>query len=342
MRSSLALVLLAPLSACLEGDVALFGCPPDEVCSNNTPNGLLFFGANLAGTNALGNSSTAVGGTQRVALKEKVNETTFVPLEADYVAIGGAAVAVEARTDHVITLRGQAIGGNDIVIRDADDDSLMDRKTFHAAELASISIAGEQPESTSELPAAFLPGTIRIGIALAAEAGGRLVDESMTIELPGAVRVQWDVVELSGAEPGTIPVTVAAADKPAVTLDVPVVAQADAIAETLVAEDGLVVGEFGMVCFHAVAGGTHRVVNLDWQIEGTNGTQESFLSENCAFVVPETAGELTITASAGGLTHVVTYPVAEAPRAKPKAPAGSPHAGERAARVATAAASRSR
>ncbi|MBA2545099.1 MAG: hypothetical protein H0V17_35980 [Deltaproteobacteria bacterium] len=335
MRSSI-LLLAFSVTGCLEGEVALFGCPPDEVCSDDTPVGLHFFGAAISNALQLGNNATAVGGTQNVALMRKVGAEAFVPLTAGYIATGGTAVAVESKDANVVTLRGQSVGENNLEIRDIDDDSLMDRKLFDSAEIVAVSVGPAGLESR-RLPSAFLPGTIRFGIGLSGPDGaGRLVDESMTIDLVGSTQLTWDLVEFPDAQVGAIPVTVTAGDKPPVTLDVTVVAQIDELVDEV--SDGLIAGQTGFACFHAVAGGTHDVANLDWEITGDTGTVGSFLSANCVAILVETPGEITITATAGGLTKVVTYPVAEMMAKPTRATTVRSTAGER----ATAEVSRSR
>lgn len=341
MRPSIALLLFAPavsLPACFEGDVALFGCPEDEVCSEDTPDGLFFFGAGLAGTVDLGNAATAVGGIQQISLERQIGDS-FVPLTAGYVASGGAFVAVEQTDEHVVTVRGQASGGNKIEIRDLDG-ALMDRKTFTAAELSTIDIVPDLPEA-SDLPFAFLAGTVRAGIALRAADGVRLVDEAMTVEVAGGTQVAWDLVEVPAAQPGALQAVVTAAGTPAVTLDIPIVAQVDELTDTLLLlaedQDTLVVDQGAFACFAAIAGGTHQVANLAWTVTGEGDAEigvDLFGSKRCVSIQPTAAGEVTLTATAAGLTKVVTYPIVEAP-AKPRratraAPSPASRAGDRA------------
>lgn len=312
MRSS---ILLVPLLAagCFEGEVADFGCPADEVCSPDTPDGLHFFGADLAGVFEIDNFPIAVGGIQRVRLAREVGDT-FVDLDAGYLALDtGPSILVEDQDGPVVTLRAAAAGSNHLEIRDADDNSLMDRKVFESAELASISITDTGYEG-SERPIAFMPGTIRFGIALTDADGDRLVDEGMTLDLPGATHVTWDILELSGTTAGTISVSVTAAGKPPATVDVVVVPAVEAIALDL-APEPLVVGSTSFACFEAHAG-EHFVAGLTWAFTTDNGQVQEFVSPSCITVVPDTAGDITITASAGGIEKVVTFPVAEA-QAKP-------------------------
>ena len=157
-----------------------------------------------AGSDTLGNTATAVGGIQRIRLKEKVSENAFVDLDAAYVARdgGGPAWVVDDTDGPVVTARGIATGENYLRILDADDLSLMDLKRFRAAELATISVVSTRTER-SKLPVAFLPGTVRFGIGLRNEAGSRLIDEGMTVELTGGSQLAWDTFELPEAAAGT-------------------------------------------------------------------------------------------------------------------------------------------
>lgn len=337
MRSSVALLLL---TGCLEGDVALFGCPPDEVCSPDAPDGLLFFGASLSGGLGLPPETTAVGGIQHVRLKREVAQYTYEDLATTYFATGGAALAVDDTEGPVVTLRGVAPGGNYLEIRDRDD-ALLDRKFYRASPIARIAVVPEHLEKTAR-PLGFLAGASRIGIGLyAAPIDGyeeRVVDEAMSIEAPGATRVTWDLIEVPAALPGTFSISVNAGDRSATTVEAELVLDVDAIVEQPL-EQPLVVGEYASLCFDAVSGERH-VANLAWTFsEGS--LPSSFLASNCAFVHPEVEGELVITATAEGRSRTVTYPVGPAPMQKPR-PAPAPAAGFARGDRATAAASSSR
>ena len=69
LASCTALALLTILSAAgcaLPGERAIGGCPVGEVCSNQTPNGLLFQGAAPGDGFAIGVATPAKGGTQTI------------------------------------------------------------------------------------------------------------------------------------------------------------------------------------------------------------------------------------------------------------------------------------
>src|SRR5438132_1112065 len=111
--------------------------------------------------------------------------------------------------------------------------------------LAACNTAGERAE-TGECPVGETcsPATPRglhfIGNTLAVALVGdvqtssgadsqRLVDTSMILDLPGAVRTGWDAVKLANAQPGSYTLMVTAGDKPAAPLPVEIVAVADAV-----------------------------------------------------------------------------------------------------------------
>lgn len=332
MRACLLLVPLVVSSACVEGEVALFGCPDDEVCSPDAPNGLGFFGAELAGDLSLQPVATALGGTQSVTLKKKIGDQ-FFELSTPYDASGGSVLDIESKDGPVVTFRaiGDASSGT-LVIRDLDAQ-LLDRKTYPVHPLARIDAVPEHLEA-SDLPVAFLAGDVRIGIGLYSAPNNdghetRLVDESMTIAGPGT-RVGWDLIEIAEVVPGPLSVTVAAADQAPVDVEAVIVATVEQLVDHPDVA-GYAANTSNTVCFDAVAE-AHHVAGLAWSVTSDNGTVAPFLSANCFFVTPATEGDVTLTAQAGGLIEEVTYPVA-AGQSKPRAfrsPPSTPE-GERAA-----------
>ncbi len=316
MRSSLLLVPFV-LTACVEGDVALFGCPDDEVCSPDAPDGLGFFGAELAGDLSLQPVATALGGTQSVTLKKKVGDQFFT-LSTSYVASGGSVLDIESTEGPVVTFRatGEASSGT-LVIRDVDDQ-LLDRKSYPVHPLARIDVVPEHIEGT-DLPFAFLAGDVRLGIGLhsAPNADGfetRLVDEAMLITHPGT-RVAWDLIEIAEVAPGPLSFTVAAAGQDPVVVDALIVPAVEQLVDHP-DEAGYAANASNTLCFDAVSA-EHHVAGLTWTVASDNGTVEPFLSTNCFFVTPAIEGAVTITAQAGGVTEAVSYAVAAA-QSKPR------------------------
>jgi hypothetical protein len=324
--------LLTILAGCTAGDRAQFGCPPEEVCSDDTPFGLHFVGHRLAG-GGLG-TNTAIGGTHDIQLLVDTGEM-LEPLVAPYDTDdeGGPAVRVVGTDAEVVTLRGIAAGSNKLNIRDPDDGSLYDRKTFGAAEVSRIDIVPERFEVTDR-PLGFLPGNPRVGIALhgvdpeTSSSVIRLVDQDMTIALAG-VRVAWDVVELAEATVGTHPIEVTAGTHPTITLEVPIVPQVDVLVDhPLVIPPR--VGRSSFLCFEALAGERH-VAGLAWSFTVDQGEIEVELgANNCVFFTPERVGAMVVGASAGGREQTVALQVAPAARMSPAPTKPGPSLGERA------------
>ena len=348
------LSLLAPLAACNLGERAETGeCPPGEICSDDTPSGLNFDGASLSdGFLDFGPHPTLVGGTQAIRLEYAPDAFGFRPLDLPYLADdeGGRGVKVDHTSGSVVTLRGVAAGSNYLRITDPGGD-LYDRKQVSGARLTEIRVVPTRSESIVPGEAVvFAPGAQDVTVALVGETEGggrvRAVDESMTIALPGANRTRWDTLRFAAATVGHHALTVTAGDCPAASLDVEVVAGADALVAQ-VPLSPIVVGQGSFVCFSAHAAGRH-VAGLAWTFSSDNGPIQVWLDPNCAAVQPERAGTLTVTASAGGQTLAAAFTVAAQARrggASPPAAHGSA-AGERAAaveaRLAAAAAAAAR
>ncbi|MCW5806600.1 MAG: hypothetical protein KIT31_29825 [Deltaproteobacteria bacterium] len=324
-------LLLASTPACTLGDRALDGCPPEEEpCSDSTPGGIDFAGARAVGDSIFdGNHATAVGGTQAITL---FHGDTGRPVTEPYVATAVPSFTIERTGGPVVTLRAKQRGASHLTIRDPEG-ALMDRKVFKAAEILRIDLAVARYEST-QLPIAFLPGKIELGIALRGAGGDRLVDQSMTLELAGATQKGWDTLVVPDATAGTHAIAVTAGGLPPVDVDVTVVAAAEQLVEHVPAEP-LVVGQPGSVCFDAVAQ-DHHVAGLTWTFDSDNGPGGTFGTANCAFLVPERAGTLTLTAGANGLQRTLSLVVQPAPpqaRVAPEARLGGV-AGERAEALA--------
>jgi hypothetical protein len=323
------MVAMISLVGCELGDRALFEeCPEGETCSDVTPHGLHFLGADLAGQAfSLGPPATALGGTQGITLEYETADHDYRRLDQPYTAEadGGTGVTVDAAAGPIVTLRGIGSGTNYVRILERDAGTLLDRKRFSGGAIATISIIPGGAESVTEGDAiVFAPGPQEIGVALVGDVQDgsvsyttRLVDESMDLALPGAVRTKWDVLELE-ASIGHVAVTVTPAQHPAETLDIEIVAGP----ATLVAHEPalpIIAGQVSFVCVspHDAAG--RHVAGLAWAFASDNGpVSNQFFSRNCAELTPDRAGPLNLTATAGGLTLTTSYVVAAA-AAKPAA-----------------------
>lgn len=340
------LCLLSPLSliaACDLGERAATGdCPAGEVCSDATPRGLHFEGAELGDSLLpLGPFPTLAGGTQALRLTYDPGTGILRELDQPFLADDDGAAGVEiARTEGaIVTVRGVSSRTNYLRITDPDG-LLYDRKQLGGATLAAIRIVPTRPEQLRQgEDVVFGPGAQELTVALFGMIQGgtesRVVDEAMAIALAGATREAWDTVRVPQLAAGRHAVTVTAGDRPGAAIDVEAVAGADAI----VAHDAgteLALTGSSLVCFSAHAAGRH-VAGLDWTFATDNGAAESSLLRNCAAVTPARAGALSLTATAGGQSLTAPFTVVAAPAARrgtpqPRpAPARPTSAGERAA-----------
>ena len=317
----LTLSLLAPLAACGDlGERAQSGeCPVGEVCSDATPRGLHFDGPALgdAFLSFGGPHPTLAGGTQQLRLTYDAAGTGILrPLDRPYLADdeGGAGVRVERTSGAVVTLRGVSSRTNYLRITDPDG-ALYDRKQLEGATFTGISIGPKLHEQI--LPGdgvVFGPGTLELTVALFGQIEGgsktRVVDESLVIAAPGAIRSAWDSVRLPNPTVGIHTVTARAGDQPEAALPVEVVAGADSIVAHA-PQPPPVVAQGSVICFSARVAGRH-VAGLAWTFATDNGTAQAWLTRNCAIVAPERAGALTVTARAGGQTIAAPFTVAAA------------------------------
>ncbi len=338
MKRLLALLLVP---ACTMGERAESGqCPGTEVCSSKTPGGLDFVGADLAGTLfASGPSATAIGGTQKIALKYDPGNGGWQYLDLPYKAVttGALGVQITDQTAAIVTVTGAASGTNYLRIMDGTDPSLLfDRKLVGAGAVDEIDLV---PTSLEVIPdgaaVAWAPGATEIAVALYGSVGTssheRLVDESMTLDLPGSHQTAWDTLRIENAVPGTTTLMVTAGDKPPAAMDIVVTPNADAVAP-FDAPTGVAPSTPAQVCFTATTG-TRAILGLLWKFTVDGAPGDSGLSPNCVMVkTAKTTGTVSITASAGGQTATLELPVTTMARAVTRTARQLPTtAGERAA-----------
>lgn len=314
-------LLLAPLllAACnTAGERADTGeCPVGETCSPATPNGLHFIGNTLADELFGGNgpAATAIGGTQDVALEYDRGDGTRIALNLPYEADddGGLGVTVVGHAGSVVTVKGVKARSNYLRIIDPQTGDLYDRYELTGAALTSMRLVGTSFEAlpTGRPDLVFGPGEQEIAVALVGDVqtgsgpdSRRIVDTSMILDLPGAVRTGWDSVKLANAQPGSYTLMVTAGDKPAAPLPVSIVAVADAVTPIEAGTPMVNPGSSKTICFQATSNSRY-IYGLTWtyNVDGqqiVKGKNE--LTRNCVSVSAgsHTSGSIPVTASAGG------------------------------------------
>lgn len=326
MKRLLAYLLIVPAAACTGGERANSGqCPAGEVCSPKTPNGLHFIGNQLADDlNLVGPSPTAIGGTQDIALQYDRGDGILIALDLPFTAddMGGAGVKIVSTSGSVVSVSGQGSFTNYLRILDAADGTLFDRKQLTGASLDTIELL---PMNLERIPAhaqlAFATGDFDIAIGLygqVQESGGptpeRIVDSTMSLDLPGATKTAWDTLHNAGATVGTRTLTVTAGDKPAAQLDVVVVSAADQVAP-LDAPQSLMPNIASDVCFTATAAG-RTVVGLPWTftVDGVSEAHATFAPNCISVTTAKTSGTVSVVGAAGGQMATLQLNVGAAAR----------------------------
>ena len=327
MKRLLFSFLSLPLVACYGGERRNTGeCPAGETCSDLTPTGLDFVGNRLVGELLLsGPRTTAIGGTQSIALEYDRGDGVDVALDLPFTADddGGIGVKVSATSGSQVTVLGAGSRSNYLRILD-EDGLLMDRKELTGAALNRMELV---PTDFEKIPEdtliAFAPGTRTFGIALYGDVqhssgprSERIIDTSMDITLAGSTRKAWDTIEFDAAA-GTHALSVTAGDKPAANLDLVVTANADSVTVIAPAPSTIPLNGSATVCFKALAASRY-IAGLTWtfNIDGDVKVQgNDHLTRNCVSVTTtKTSGTVNVSAMAGGQSTTMALSVGTAPR----------------------------
>jgi len=352
-KSLHACLLLVPLAGCVEGDRALNDgkCPAGETCSDGTPKGLEFHGADRTGsTLELGVPWTAIGGVQTITIVDVDTEQRLaLPWRAEL--SGALAIDSENQAASQVVVAGVAEDEAMLRIVDPATGALYDRHPLTAKPIVSMAAVSGNELVQGGRPIAWLAGRdIDAGIALQGRLGEHLVDERLEVALAdgGAAsleRTAWDRVVVRGvAAAGTVGLTVSAGTVRDQRVEATVVDGIDAVVDGVDLSGAPTVGSTLFHCFEARLG-EQAVLGVAWTFtaEGAATSELSSPAPNCAARQFDAPGQLTITASAGGQSVVRTIDIAPAPRSRTVAPAaraadrGSP--GDRAAAAAAITAS---
>lgn len=325
MKTMQLLLLAAPIvPACNAGERAITGkCPAGEVCSSQTPEGLQFIGASFSDTMFLGGPSpTAIGGTQRVQLEyHRTLWDTDIPLDVPFDAAvdSGSGVGVETIQGSVVVLRGVASGSDYLRITDPVTGELFDRKTVGAAAIDSISLVAATGERIPPgVPIGFAAGQVEVAVALygtvqdTGPLSERLVDEGMSLAAIGGTQHNWDSIEFDAAGPGVYPISVTAANRPTVQVDAAVYDHLDSLAAHATNPVTLVPNQPEFFCFDPMAAG-HFVSGASFHFTVTGIENQPVAAVNCiALTTQRTEGQVSIVASAMGMTATATIPIGAA------------------------------
>ena len=304
-----ALVVVA-MVGCYGGERYGSGCPYGETCSPGTPTGLRFLPPPMFDMQpVIGPTAIAIGGTEAVQLLYGGDLfDPSRPLDLPYTADdgGGPAVLVAGAYGATVTLRGATPGDNELRILDASDGTLFDRESYAAAALARVELASLVTEQLQPVqPQLYAVGLRKLGIRLFDATDTRLYDTSL--QLAGAVGLEWDIAEVDAAAAGTYTLGITAGGTTA-SFDLAIADHADAIVELFGLTSVLPYGSDA--CFGAQLAG-QRVIGFAWSftVDGVATAAETY-APDCVLVAPKPgATSVVVQATAGGLTTTLTLPV---------------------------------
>jgi len=311
-------------------------CPPDEDCSDATPNGLWFGGTPTGDVGFLSlqwPKVTAVGGRQTIRLF--TDSDASKPLDLPFTAtVSALPLALDDTQPSSVVVAGRYPGSALLRIAEPDTDLLYDRLTIEAAHVDQMYLipAGEYvvdfdlavPESRF----AVLTGSnVRLTVAMIDAAGDRVVDEGMTIDpavgLAADPEGYVDTVEVAPTADGPIDVAVHAGTESVVHLSVPAAASANSL-ETAQDNVTLAVGQHGIFCFRARTADGAYLLGADWTFTASadltlDSTVDGLVSQ-CVGATAAASGTATLTARAAGASVDLDVTIADRNRSRAAAP----------------------
>jgi hypothetical protein len=313
--------LLAATSACAtEGFRAETGqCPLDETCSDETPEGLLFYGAGLAGSflsTDAGIKTLATGGTQTIEVVRNATSSDLGPFDA---ATEGAGWSVAETAPPEVVVAGDKQGAGILRILDPATGELFDAVDVLALDADGATAHANSFPFVEARPWALMTGAAReVYVALSA-GDERLVDQSMLLEADDATEVSqigWDRLALRRDEAGIATVHATLGSGAVHDLAVAFVGAIDALAVSEGTEpQPIEVGHAAIVCFEGRAGDTAvRGVELTYRTEGaaielSEGTE---LWLGCPVVEGIEPGTARLIAEGHGRSHELDIEVVPA------------------------------
>ena len=320
-RSALALLAIFSTTGCaLQGERAgtLIGaCPTGEICSDQAPKGLLFWGAKTSDSLGGDVAITAKGGTQtiNVSLNSGDADPFSQAFDADTSDINVAAISAVAPPTVVVS--GESDGTSLLRLLEPGTDKLLDRVSIQVATIDKVTLFPDQLYQIEEknAPWALFSGTTTpIIVRLAAKNGDRLIDESiaLTPAFGSAAPLAWDLFGVTAPTSGDASFTINAGNG-SFTAKIPVVAAIDEIMySTLLGnffeEDKLDVSTGRLLCFVGRSSGV-ATVGAKWTFTGSSTLQiepkNSLLPglDSCANVTGTAIGPATLTVDASSFTR---------------------------------------
>ncbi|MDC0741312.1 hypothetical protein [Polyangium mundeleinium] len=252
-------------------------CPPGEICSEQTPRGLVFFGARTFNdAEANERLATALGGTQTMFLRYP--EPPYDPFVAGFKAmlVDSRAAAIESSGAASVVLRGVSEGQSLLRLLEPGTNKLLDRYAIKVAPVARVALLPRElrEEDADVVRWKVLAGNpALLGVLLFDPNDHQLVDEGLEVRAHAAEvsRHAWDLFQVTVVISGErVLLTMRAGDRSFVS-NVEVASSVDAIAlrSPAAPEEGRPIeikrGAPGtQLCFRAASNST-TVVGATWE-----------------------------------------------------------------------------
>lgn len=302
-------------------------CPPEETCSDATPNGL-WFGGTPTGDQGWLNLQwphvTAAGGRQTIRLF--TDSDASQPFDLPFTAtVSDLALSIVDTQPSSVVVTGRYNGSALLRIAEPDTDLLYDRLTIDAAHIDRFYLvpAGEYlmdfdlavPESRF---AVMTGSSARLTVAMLDADDNRVVDEAMTIDPAAGLSADpqgyVDTVEFAPTADGTTDLAVHAGNEPVAHLNAVATAGASSL-ETEQNDVTLAVDQNGTFCFRARTATGAYLLGADWTFTSSaNLTLTTTIDDvvsHCVGGKAAAAGTATLTARAGGASLSVTVQITD-------------------------------
>jgi len=322
---------LLPAACATEGlRASTDSCPPGEVCSDVTPDGLVFSGSLFTGEFGYIDRSvkvTAAGGAQTIQVR--LNESDEPPPAPFAAEMAGAGWAVAWSDDSEVLVSATSAGVGFLRIADPDSNELYDKVELESRAVERIELRPASREIVfGDHPWVLLAGGSRqVYFDLRAAGDVRLVDENLAI--PGGEPISWDAVALDAGEPGPVVVEAITGAGQRFELATELVAEVDEIEVNSAPDAPVPAGTTTLFCFRARSGdatayGGAWSFRTEGSISISIDPSPIVLSDNCPFVQAGSPGTGTLVAEVGGRSIEVTVEVVEEAAARTAAAPAAP------------------
>ena len=333
LQTLAALLLLTACGSPGERATGGEGCPPEEMCSSKTPNGLWFSGAwFFDGSIDSGPKTTAVFGSQTITVLASSDLTdTFSEV---FTTESTQPLFIDVTSPPTVIVSADGEGSGYLRIIDSETNELFDRISINSANVFSVRAAPVEavkydPEAVEKMNWALLSGvSLDLGFMLLDSVNNRLVDEKMTVDIAGDASLasgpfSWDTQPIKATGVGFADINVHTGNGDSFPQGMPIVDTIDDVVlvpSTLGSSTSLsiVTGKDQIYCFRGLSGNL-AVAGLSWSVS-TQGSISAKLEEASCFRVKAGAtGSATLVASAAGFKK--SFPITIKANAVAPAPA---------------------